>query len=85
MAVKEIEDSTVVLVDPLTFVDTGCNEFLAELSLATTSYTTTFTNPGTGQLEVEAGQRLEDWGGEPGAGLKVQTQAKVKGHLGCIS
>ena len=64
LAVKEVEDSSVVLVDPLTFVDTGCNEFLAELSLATTSYTTTFTNPGTGQLEVEAGQRLEEWGGE---------------------
>ena len=75
---KDIEDSTVVLVDPLTFVDTGCNEFLAELSLATTSYTTTFINPGTGQLEVEAGQRLEDWGGE----LLIRYTAAMEKRLG---
>ena len=78
LAVKEVEDFTVVLVDPLTFVDTGCNEFLAELSLATTSYTTTFTNPGTGQLEVEAGQRLEGWGGE----LLTRYTAAMEKRLG---
>ena len=78
LAVKEVEDSTLILVDPLTFVDTGCNEFLAELSLATTSYTSTFTNPGTGQLEVEAGQRLEDWGGE----LLTRYTAAMEKRLG---
>merc|ERR550519_3221985 len=78
LAVKEVEDSTLVLVDPLTFVDTGCNEFLAELSLATTSYTTTFTNPGTGQLEVEAGQSLEEWGGE----LLTRYTAAMEKRLG---
>ena len=52
------------VMDPLEFVDCGCNQFLAELSLATTAFTATFTNPGTGRVEVAAARRLEEWGGE---------------------
>ena len=50
------------VMDPLEFVDCGCNQFLAELSLATTAFTATFTNPGTGRVEVAAARRLEEWG-----------------------
>lgn len=56
------EDPNTAVMDPLEFVDWGCNQFLAELSLASTSYSATFTNPGTGELEVGAGDRLHTWG-----------------------
>jgi len=46
--------TTTALLDPLQFVDEGCNKFLVELGLAVTGYTATF--PGEGEAE-----RLVSW------------------------
>jgi len=51
----------VVIMDPLQFVDEGCNKFLAELSLAAAGYNNTFNNPATGKVEQGASQRLSEW------------------------
>ena len=51
----------LVIMDTLQFVDEGCNNFLAELSLAATGYNNTFNNPATGVLEPEAGAKLTQW------------------------
>ena len=51
----------LVIMDSLQFVDEGCNNFLAELSLAATGYNNTFNNPATGVLEPEAGAKLSQW------------------------
>ena len=51
----------VVIMDPLQFVDEGCNKFLAELSLAAAGYNNTFNNPATGKVELGASQRLGEW------------------------
>jgi len=49
MAEGEVQSlGTVALMDPLEFIDHGCNNFLADLCLAVTAYTETFKPPGTG-------------------------------------
>jgi len=55
------EVSSVVIMDPLEFVDEGCNKFLAELCLSATGFTNTFNNTGTGTLEQGAGKKLGVW------------------------
>jgi len=57
----EIEDVNIIIMDPLEFVDEGCNKFLAELCLSATGFTNTFINPGTGAIEQEAGKKLGAW------------------------
>jgi len=57
----ELEDVNIIVMDPLEFVDEGCNKFLAELCLSATGFTNTFTNPGTGNIEQEAGEKLGAW------------------------
>jgi len=61
MAEGEVQAvGTVGLMDPLEFVDHGCNNFLADLCLAVTAYTDTFKQPGIGLQEVEA-VKLQVW------------------------
>ena len=57
----EVDIKDVVIMDPLQFVDEGCNKFLAELSLTATGYNNTFNNPATGHVEAGAADRLTDW------------------------
>lgn len=58
----ELDDKdNVIIMDPLEFVDEGCNKFLAELCLSATGFTNTFTNPGTGTVEAGAGEKLGVW------------------------
>merc|ERR1719470_275618 len=58
----ELEDKdNIIIMDPLEFVDEGCNKFLAELCLSATGFTNTFTNPGTGTVEAAAGDKLGVW------------------------
>jgi len=57
----EVEDLNIIIMDPLEFVDEGCNKFLAELCLSATGFTNTFNNPGTGAIEQEAGKKLGTW------------------------
>jgi len=65
-------------MDPLAFVDCGCNDFMAELALAATAYTATFTIPATGRLEQGAGERLEEWA----AALLARYTSAVERRLG---
>jgi len=57
----EVEDVNIIIMDPLEFVDEGCNKFLAELCLSATGFTNTFNNPCTGAIEQEAGKKLGTW------------------------
>lgn len=54
-------DESLIIMDPLEFVDEACNKFLAELCLASTGFSATFNNPGTGQVEQQAEERLKGW------------------------
>merc|ERR1719470_735817 len=60
LAKLEVQDN-IIIMDPLEFVDEGCNKFLAELCLSATGFTNTFTNPGTGTVEAAAGDKLGVW------------------------
>ena len=57
----KLDNKEIVIMDSLQFVDEGCNNFLAELSLAATGYNNTFNNPATGVLEPLAGSKLTEW------------------------
>ena len=57
----KLDSRELVIMDTLQFVDEGCNNFLAELSLAATGYNNTFNSPATGVLEPQAGHKLTEW------------------------
>jgi len=57
----EAEDASIVIMDPLEFVDEGCNKFLAELCLSATGFNNTFTNPSTGTVESQSAEKLSTW------------------------
>jgi len=59
--VENRDVTSVVIMDPLEFVDEGCNKFLAELCLSATGFTNTFTNSGTGTLDPSASVKLAVW------------------------
>jgi len=51
---------TVALMDPLEFVDQGCNNFLADLCLAATAYTDTFRSGGA-VIDQVSSEKLSAW------------------------